>query len=109
MGKKGRKRRDSESFDSRSHYTPFYGHPQQATWASPQYIPVGVPPPPFNGQPVAQQPYANTMQQPVYAPPNQPYPTMMAGNGFPAPVNGIAQVRRTRDAAVLQALSIADG
>lgn len=92
LGKKakpGKQRRDdSEAFESRSQYTAYYGHPQQATWVSPQYIPAGNPG--YNGQ--AQQPYPNAMP-PAYGPPNQAYPTMMPpNNGFAPPYNAMPTV-----------------
>ncbi|KAI0387152.1 hypothetical protein F5Y04DRAFT_77799 [Hypomontagnella monticulosa] len=76
-GKTGKQRRDdSESFDSRSQYQPYY-HPHQPNW-TPQYIPVGHPQ--YSGP--VQQPYQNPMP-PAYAPPAQAYPAMMPNNAFP--------------------------
>ncbi|KAI2627465.1 hypothetical protein GGS26DRAFT_599340 [Hypomontagnella submonticulosa] len=76
-GKTGKQRRDdSESFDSRSQYQPYY-HPHQPNW-TPHYIPVGHPQ--YSGP--VQQPYQNPMPQ-AYAPPAQAYPTMMPNNAFP--------------------------
>ncbi|RGP72258.1 r3h 1 [Fusarium sporotrichioides] len=83
-GKTGKQRRDdSDSFDSRHHYTPYWG-PQQQTWVpQPQYMP------PPNPQYGAQAPPGAAYQGqmgPVYTqqgpgypampgvPPNQPYP-----------------------------------
>jgi len=90
LGKGRRKRRDdSESFDSRSQYTPYYSHPQQPTWVSPQYLPVGSPQ--YNGQ--VQQPYPSAMQ-PAYGPPaGQSYPQMMPTNGFIPQYNNLPTVR----------------
>ena len=93
LGKKvkpGKQRRDdSETFESRSQYTAYYGHPQQATWVPPQYIQAGNPG--YNGQ--AQQPYPNAMP-PAYGPPNQAYPAMMPANGgFAPPYNAMPTVR----------------
>ncbi|KAM0491251.1 hypothetical protein ACHAP8_010825 [Fusarium lateritium] len=83
-GKPGKQRRDdSDSFDSRHHYTPYWG-PQQQTWVpQPQYMP------PPNPQYGAQAPPGAAYQGhmgPVYTqqgpgypsmpgmPPSQPYP-----------------------------------
>ncbi|KAK7973033.1 hypothetical protein PG988_007167 [Apiospora saccharicola] len=71
-GKTGKQRRDdSESFDSRSQYTPYYGtNPNQPSWAQTgQYVAVGNMP--YNGQ----------MQQPYQAPMPQGYP--QAGPAYP--------------------------
>lgn len=77
-GKTGKQRRDdSESFDSRSQYTAYYGPPQQPNW-TPQYIPIGNPQ--YNGQ--LQQPYQTPMPQAYPAVP-QGYPPMMANSGYP--------------------------
>ncbi|KAI1806808.1 hypothetical protein F4811DRAFT_103672 [Daldinia bambusicola] len=77
-GKTGKQRRDdSESFDSRSQYQPYY-HPHQPGWTTPQYIPIGHP---QYSSPV-QPPYPNPMPQ-AYAPPAQPYPAMMPNAAFP--------------------------
>ncbi|CAK7213292.1 hypothetical protein SCUCBS95973_001753 [Sporothrix curviconia] len=64
-GKTGKQRRDdSESFDSRSQYTPFYHHSQQATWVNPQFMPTGN---------LANFPYG-AQQNPAQAPPPPPPP-----------------------------------
>ena len=77
-GKTGKQRRDdSESFDSRSQYTAYYGPPQQPNW-TPQYIQIGNPQ--YNGQ--MQQPYQNPMPQ-AYPAAAQGYPPMMPNNGYP--------------------------
>ncbi|KAH8671403.1 hypothetical protein BX600DRAFT_247980 [Xylariales sp. PMI_506] len=75
-GKTGKQRRDdSESFDSRSKYTAYYGHhysvSQSPNWV-PQYVPIGNNQ--FSGQ--VQQPYTNAMPQsyPQVAP---SYPQMI--------------------------------
>ncbi|KAL8343219.1 hypothetical protein RB598_004531 [Gaeumannomyces tritici] len=72
------RRDDSEGFDSRSQYTPYY-HPHQPMWA-PQYVPVG------NG---SVQFTPQTQPQPAYAPTygpvaaGQQYPlTMVPANNF---------------------------
>ncbi|KAI8240415.1 R3H domain-containing protein 1 [Colletotrichum sp. SAR 10_98] len=53
-GKTGKQRRDdSDSFDSRHNYTPYWG-PQQQTWMpQPQYVPVSNHQPPFQPPPNA--------------------------------------------------------
>lgn len=85
-GKTGKQRRDdSESFDSRSQYTAWFGThhysgPAPAGWV-PQYVPIGNSQ--FNGQ--VQQPYPNAMQQP-YPQAAQGYQQMMPQgqmNGYP--------------------------
>ncbi|KAK6856698.1 hypothetical protein PG995_006885 [Apiospora arundinis] len=82
-GKTGKQRRDdSESFDSRSQYTPYYGtNPHQPSWAQAQYVAVGNMP--YNGQ--AQQPYQAPMPQ-GYPQAGPAYPQMMPQgpmSGFP--------------------------
>ncbi|KAF4453510.1 r3h protein 1 [Fusarium austroafricanum] len=83
-GKTGKQRRDdSDSFDSRHQYTPYWG-PQQQTWVpQPQYMP---PPNPQYGAQAPPGPAYQGQMGPVYAqqgpgypavpamPPNQPYP-----------------------------------
>ncbi|KAK8102620.1 R3H domain-containing protein 1 [Apiospora sp. TS-2023a] len=86
-GKTGKQRRDdSESFDSRSQYTPYYGtNPNQPSWAQTgQYVAVGNMP--YNGQ----------MQQPYQAPMPQGYP--QAGPAYPqmmpqGPMSGYPPIR----------------
>ncbi|KAH6631016.1 hypothetical protein B0J18DRAFT_118025 [Chaetomium sp. MPI-SDFR-AT-0129] len=78
-GKKKPKRRDDESFESRSQYVAWCG-PQHPSWgaSAPQYYPVTAAP--FTGQ-YQQQPYPSTTQ-PMYAP-SQPYaPQMVPSNSF---------------------------
>ncbi|KAI6092119.1 hypothetical protein F4821DRAFT_157673 [Hypoxylon rubiginosum] len=76
-GKTGKQRRDdSESFDSRSQYQPYY-NPHQPNW-TPQYIPIGNT---QYGTPV-QQPYQNPVPQ-TYVPPAPAYPPMMPNNAYP--------------------------
>ncbi|KAI8966595.1 hypothetical protein F5Y11DRAFT_109321 [Daldinia sp. FL1419] len=81
LGKRGKtskqRRDDSESFDSRSQYQPYY-HPHQPNWTTPHYIPIGHP---QYSSPV-QQPYQSPIPQ-AYVPPAQPYPAMMPNNTFP--------------------------
>lgn len=80
-GKTGKQRRDdSESFDSRSLYTPYYTHPHQPHMWAPVHMPVGSntarytpqqqpPQPPFAPMYVASgQPYASPMTASGYGP-----------------------------------------
>ena len=104
-GKSGRQRRDdSESFDSRSQYTPYYGHLQQPTWTS-QYMPPG------NAQYNEQysQQYSQQMQPPYptpmstgYGPPAQGYPQMIPNSGFAQynPMTGVSVSWKGVDLAV---------
>lgn len=82
------RRDDSESFDSRSQYVAWCT-PQQQTWVSPQYIPVGNPQ--FNGQ--FQQPRPNALQ-PVYGT-NPTYSQVMPNNGYASQFNPIPPVVRS--------------
>ncbi|KAK8099116.1 uncharacterized protein PG998_012357, partial [Apiospora kogelbergensis] len=86
-GKTGKQRRDdSESFDSRSQYTPYYGtNPHQPSWAQAQYVAVGNMP--YNGQ--AQQPYQAPMPQrlPPGGPRYPPQPPQPSQQRYP-PSNG---------------------
>ncbi|KAF4831335.1 R3H domain-containing protein 1 [Colletotrichum siamense] len=80
-GKTGKQRRDdSDSFDSRHNYTPYWG-PQQQTWMpQPQYVPVSN----QYGAPV-QQPYSNQIQPPPYnTTPTQSFAPMMPNSGYNA-------------------------
>ncbi|KAL0942199.1 R3H domain-containing protein [Colletotrichum truncatum] len=79
-GKTGKQRRDdSDSFDSRHNYTPYWG-PQQQTWMpQPQYIPVTN----QYGAPV-QQPYSNQMQPPYNTTPTQSFAPMIPNAGYNA-------------------------
>ena len=90
-GKNGRKRTDDTEWDSRNKYQPFYGHPQQATWVSPQYIPVGSPQ--FSGQ-LPQQSYQTPMPA-TYNAPAQPYQPMLQNNAYPQQVNNMHAVSST--------------
>jgi hypothetical protein len=82
------RRDDSESFDVRSQYTPFYTQPQMPTWTpTPQYSPVG--PQPFNG------PVQNTYQHPMpaqFGPPTQQFNTGQMNNGNMQAYNNMPQV-----------------
>lgn len=79
-GKKSRRRRDSDTFETRSNYVayaPGYGHSHQPTWVQPQYL---------------QAQYTGAMQQQypgpapaMYGPPAQGYLSMMPGNGVYGP------------------------
>lgn len=109
-GKTGKQRRDdSESFDSRSQYTPFYHHSQQATWVKPQFMLTGnLVNIPYNtqqqpqGQPLPQQQqqqphgphYAsNNMQPPIaYGTSQSLYPPVVSGNSHIPPANGMPHV-----------------
>ena len=67
------RRDDSESFDVRSQYTPFFPQPQGPTWAPPQqFAPMG--PQPFNG--AVPNNYPNPMQ-PQFIPPAPQFPQGM--------------------------------
>jgi hypothetical protein len=82
------RRDDSESFDVRSQYTPFYAQPQMPTWTpTPQYSPVG--PQPFNG------PVQSTYQHPMpaqFGPPTQQFNSGQMNNGSMQAYNNIPQV-----------------
>lgn len=90
--KKAKKRRDSDTFDTRSNYVayaPAYGHPQQATWAQPHYMPAGAQ---LNG-PVQQQSFPPAVPN-MYGVPNQQFPPMVPGNGYGPPYNNMSNVSR---------------
>lgn len=81
--KKAKKRRDSDTFDTRSNYVayaPAYGHPHQATWAQPHYMPAAAQ---LNG-PVQQQPQQSfpPAVPNMYGVPNQQFPPMMPSSGY---------------------------
>ncbi|UZP35940.1 hypothetical protein NXS19_003756 [Fusarium pseudograminearum] len=80
-GKTGKQRRDdSDSFDSRHHYTPYWG-PQQQTWVSqPQYMP---PPNPQYGAQVPPGPAYQSQIGPVYTQQGPSYPAMPGVPGVP--------------------------
>lgn len=87
-GKPGKQRRDSDSFDSRHQYTPYWG-PQQQTWVSQpqmQYMPH--PPAAYGspGQAAYPAPVPNAYNQQVPTYPAMP-PMMPASpyTGYPAP------------------------
>ncbi len=87
------RRDDSDSFDVRSQYTPFF--PQQPvqgpTWApAPQYAPMG-PQQPFNG--VVQNNYQNPMP-PQFVPSAQQFNPVMMNNGNMQPYNSMPQVSK---------------
>ncbi|CAK7206079.1 hypothetical protein SEUCBS139899_008862 [Sporothrix eucalyptigena] len=108
-GKTGKQRRDdSESFDSRSQYTPFYHHSQQATWVNPQFMPTGnlanysygAQPNPAQALPQQQQqqqqqpgmqphgpPFANNMPPQIAYGTSQAYPPVVSSNGHVPPGN----------------------
>lgn len=88
--KKAKKRRDSDTFDTRSNYVayaPAYGHPHQATWAQPHYMPAGAQ---LNGS-VQQQTFAPAVAN-MYGPPNQQFPPMVPANGYGPPYNNMSNV-----------------
>jgi hypothetical protein len=89
--KGGKQRRDdSDSFDVRSQYTPFFPQqPQQSpSWIpTPQYGPMGLQP--FNG--MAQTTFQNPMA-PQFAPAQQFSPPMMS-NGNVQPYTNVPQVK----------------
>ncbi|TEA14034.1 R3H domain-containing protein 1 [Colletotrichum sidae] len=79
-GKTGKQRRDdSDSFDSRHNYTPYWGpQQQQQTWmAQPQYVPVAN----QYGAPV-QQSYSGPIQAPYNTTPTQSFAPMMPNSGY---------------------------
>lgn len=88
--KKAKKRRDSDTFDTRSNYVayaPAYGHPHQATWAQPHYMPAGAQ---LNGA-VQQQSFPPAVPN-MYGVPNQQFPPMVPGNGYGPPYNNMSNV-----------------
>lgn len=90
--KKAKKRRDSDTFDTRSNYiayAPAYGHPHQATWAQPHYMPAGAQ---LNGS-VQQQAYPPAVPN-MYGVPSQQFPPMMPGNGYGPPYTNMSNVSR---------------
>jgi len=71
------RRDDSEGFDVRSQYTPFFPQPQVPTWVpTPQYSPMM--PQQFNN--VVQNGYPNPMPQ-QFSPPNQQFSPPLMNNG----------------------------
>lgn len=78
-GKKSRRRRDSDTFETRSNYVayaPAYGHSHQPTWVQPQYVSATA-----QYASPAQQPYPAPMPS-MYGGPNQPYAPMMPAGGY---------------------------
>jgi hypothetical protein len=84
------RRDDSESFDVRSQYTPFFPHPQpQVTWVpGPQYPPMVSQP--FNG--AVQNNYQNQMPMGQFVPPTPQFNAAMMGNGSMQAYNNMPQV-----------------
>lgn len=79
-GKRARRRRDSDTFETRSNYVAYasaYGHSHQPTWIQPQYIPANAQ---FSG-PTQQQQYPPPLPA-MYGPPSQPYAPMMPIGGY---------------------------
>jgi hypothetical protein len=82
------RRDDSDSFDSRSQYTPFFPQQQIQTWApAPQYAPMG--PQPFIAP--VQNAYQNPMP-PQFTPPPQQFNSAMMNNGNLQAYNSMPQV-----------------
>lgn len=83
------RRDDSEGFDVRSAYTPFYPQAQQPTWApAPQFAPMTTPP--YNIQ--IQAGYQGPPQATYGQSPQQMYPPMIT-SGATQPYNQMTQVR----------------
>lgn len=79
-GKRMRRRRDSDTFETRSNYVayaPAYGHSHQPTWVQPQYISAST----QFSSPTQQQQYPPPMPG-MYGPPNQAYAPMMPGGAY---------------------------
>lgn len=92
-GKKTRRRRDSDTFETRSNYVAYasaYGHSQQPTWIQPQYMSSTTQ---FTGP--AQQLYPAPMPA-MYGPPSQPYPPLMPGGGYGSQYNNVPNVSHPR-------------
>jgi hypothetical protein len=92
QGKKAKptkqRRDDSESFDVRSQYTPFFPQPQMPAWTpTPQYSPMA--PQPFNG--MVQGPYPGTVPA-QYTVPNQQFNPNPISSGNMQVYNTIPQV-----------------
>ncbi|TLD24888.1 hypothetical protein PspLS_05419 [Pyricularia sp. CBS 133598] len=108
LGKRGKtakqRRDDSESFDSRSLYTPYYTHPHQPHMWAPVHVPVGGNGAPYTPQQQPPQPsYA-----PMYVSSGQPYTTPMTQSGYGPPyahppANSSAQLNAGRYPAQAQA------
>jgi len=82
------RRDDSEGFDVRSQYTPFFPQPQVPTWVpTPQYSPMM--PQQFNN--VVQNGYPNPMPQ-QFSPPNQQFSPPLMNNGVMPSYNNMPQV-----------------
>lgn len=82
------RRDDSESFDRRSQYTPFFPQPQVPTWVSQPQYPT-MPTQPFNG---AVQSNYGTAVPPQFSQPSQQYNPNMMNNGNMQQYNNMAQV-----------------
>ena len=82
------RRDDSESFDVRSQYTPFFPQQQIPPWTpTSQYSPMG--PQQFSG--AVQNNFQNPMPQ-HFGPPSQQYPAPMMNPGNMQPYNSMPQV-----------------
>jgi hypothetical protein len=107
--KPGKQRRDdSEGFDVRSQYTPFFPNQQQPAWTPiPQYVPIGVP---HFGNTMPNT-YQNPLPPPFIQPPQQYHNPMMGGGGTiplynqmpqnQAPPNHVVQTQMTQVSLVL--------
>ncbi len=83
------RRDDSESFDVRSQYTPFFPQPQpQPTWVSGAQYPMSSQP--FNG--AMQTNYHNPMSLGQYIPQTQQFGAPMMNNGVMQGYNNMSQV-----------------
>lgn len=90
VGKKARRRRDSDTFETRSNYVayaPAYGPSHQPTWVQPQYVSANAQ---FNA-PIQQQPYPAPVPS-MYGAPNQTYPPMAPGGGYGPQYNNLPNV-----------------
>jgi hypothetical protein len=89
---KRERRDDSDDFDPRSQYTPFFPQPQVPTWMpAPQYPPMG-PQPPFNGPATVQSGYQNQIPQ-QFAPQNPQFNPGIMNNGGIQNYNNLSQVQ----------------
>lgn len=89
-GKKMRRRRDSDTFETRANYVayaPAYGPSHQPTWVQPQYVSANAQ---FNG-PVQQQQYPAPVPS-IYGAPNSTYPPMAPGGGYGPQYNNVPNV-----------------
>lgn len=100
-GKKARRRRDSDTFETRSNYVayaPAYGHSHQPTWVQPQYVSATAQ---YTGP--VQQPYPAPMPS-MYGSPNQPYAPMMPAGGYIPQYNNMVNVSESNSTPSLRGL-----